>query len=383
MSSLLDISLRVRALERALADAISRCEVNAWSARSAATTSADRDELDALLAVARAIARMSRALNALNDDDNRDGRSRARASAELERARRGVFVASARARERATLEGDVARECLAFVEMPGDREYVDVGEEEDFEFNANASASEFAVAHDEIEREVERRGRAETNTFLRAANDDDEDFYGVDAYDVRVMTPERVGENDGYEGAYEGARMYDSEMKSSLHSAAAAESPGSMSEDSARYYNDRRDGEGEKKSEKASRDQNGRGWLAFALSAIVVGGAMQFIGSPRAAAMGAEARRRATAAKARAATMARDSVNAAKNAVADTVHAQRARASARKAQELKIAAANNDDEPTYHVVHTRAGTTSRAADEFASMPARDFRWKPHVLLGRG
>lgn len=132
---------------------------------------------------------------------------------------------------------------------------------------------------------------------------------------------------------------------------------------------------------------------------------MRFAGSPQAAALGAEARRRATEAKKRATNAARDSVIATTKAVGNSVNAQRARFAARKSQrasdiknsDVKVAS----EEPMYEVVHTRAMlnndaglrgmdrertraiATVRVGDEFATMPARDFRWKPNVLLGRG
>ena len=399
-----DVLRRARALTHALTDAISRCEVNTWSAPhvDALGTDADAMELDALTAIARAMEDMTELLYAFDsaEPNGRDARAQARLSADLERARRLVFSASARALERVNGEREVCREALAFVEMPGDREYVDVVEH----------------AHQEDEQKISSKSAMEPltkNTFLRAVNDDDfAASYGVDQFGIRPMTPMNGAKDDmemysGRLGSPTAAYGESDSVKSSDYS------PGGMSEDSARYYNDRDAGaddhaaaksDGAKAKHRTS-EKNGQGWLAFALGAVLAGGAMRFAGSPRAAAMGAEARRRATAAKTRATNAARDSLIATSKALGNTVNAQRARLAARKSQRASDVKKSDvkveNEEPSYEVVHTRATlnndaglrgidrertraiATVRVGDEFATMPARDFRWKPNVLLGRG
>ncbi len=397
-----DVLRRARALTHALTDAISRCEVNTWSAPTvdALGTDADAMELDALTSIARAMEDMTELLYAFESGaaNARDARAQARLSADLERARRLVFSASARALERVNGEREVCREALAFVEMPGDREYVDVVEQ----YNPEDEHKVSKMTAEPLK----------TNTFLRAAND--EDFaasYGVDQFGIRPMTPVNApaGVDDMYFGRLDSPVVAYGESDSVK---SCDYSPGGMSEDSARYYNDRDVGSddhtaksGDAKAKQRSSEKNGQGWLAFALGAVLAGGVMRFAGSPQAAALGAEARRRATEAKKRATNAARDSVIATTKAVGNTVNAQRARFAAQKSQRASDIK-NSDvkgasEEPMYEVVHTRATlnndaglrgmdrertraiATVRVGDEFATMPARDFRWKPNVLLGRG
>jgi hypothetical protein len=185
--------------------------------------------------------------------------------------------------------------------------------------------------------------------------------------------------------AYARGAYPSSEVKSSR--GGGASSPGGMSSDSAYAADDdarrrweRDDGmkKGTLKRSVDASDGKGRGWVLFALGAIAASAAMRVAASPQAVAVRAMVLLTAR----RARDDARRSVA---NVKSKAIEAVRQKLAQRK---LKT----TPQTVSYEVKHWRR-TSESAVDlpprepptiqDFANAPARDVRWKPNAMTGRG
>lgn len=391
---------RAQSLARKLNDAISRCEVNAWThvggstAGGASSESADSIELRALVDVHGALEEMTHRLHAMCDASGGRGSPVGRElrdfnalSEALEGARRAAFGACLKALEGVNEERSVVREVREFVEMPGDLEMMHRAEEmrgghyQHSQERAERTTPQqryFAGADD---ADVERR---EEETTVRHA-------MTGGAY-APMFTPRTYRDNAYAMDAFE------SEVKSNRYDAPTRDSPGGMSEDSA-YNDDVVRGKGRKTRRD---DENGKGWVMFALGAVAVGAVMRFAASPQCAALKALCALRASDAKRRVSRAVRDATS---KTVGGVKHAIEGRRNARVTERRRRWDDGTARRSVYEVKHTRAALESESGLEaldhkgttgvatvrigppngggFSAMPARDYRWKPSVMLGRG
>jgi len=387
---------RAQSLARKLNDAISRCEVNAWThVGGSSSESADSIELRALVDVHGALEEMTHRLHAMCDVGGRGSpvgrelRDLNAMSEALEGARRAAFGACLKALEGVNEERSIVREVREFVEMPGDLEMMHRAEEMrgmsgqyQQQHERTTPQQRFFVGADDAD--VERR---EEETVGRAM---------IDGAYAPMFTPRTYRDNSYAIDAFE------SEVKSNRYVAPTRDSPGGMSEDSA-YDEDNIRGKGGKTRRGAKKgDGNGKGWVMFALGAVAVGAAMRFAASPQCAALKALCALRASDAKRRVSRAVRDATS---KTVSGVKHAIEGRKKARATERRRRCDAGASPRPVYEVKHTRASLESESGLEaldhkgtigvatvrigppsaggFSTMPARDYRWKPSVMLGRG
>ena len=389
---------RAQSLARKLNDAISRSEVNAWThvgGSTASSESADSIELRALVDVHGALEEMAHRLHAMCDASGGRGSPVGRElrdfnalSEALEGARRAAFGACLKALEGVNEERSVVREVREFVEMPGDLEMMHRAEEmrgvhyQHAQERTTPQQRYFAGADD---ADVERR-EEETTGVRRAMTGG--------AY-APMFTPRTYRDNAYAMDAFE------SEVKSNRYEAPTRDSPGGMSEDSA--YDDDVVVRGGKGGKTRRGDENGKGWVMFALGAVAVGAVMRFAASPQCAALKALCALRASDAKRRVSRAVRDATSKTVGGVKHAIEGRRnARATERQRRRADAGTARRS---VYEVKHTRAALESESGLEaldhkgttgvatvrigppngggFSTMPARDYRWKPSVMLGRG
>lgn len=375
----------LRRLARALTDAIQRQEVHQWS-RGAATTTVEL-ELRALCSARDALEVMSAALDAATAAARADSRETERAGAALERARRRAFAATMKALEGVSEEREALRRVREFLEMPGDLEMYARMMDDGLEA-MKSSESPPRTAREATETPTSFLGAKERDDLAMSDEDvaSEEEavrvFQTFNAYS-QPMTP-RTYHHNGYQ-----LDSFESEVKSNRY----GDSPGGISEDSA--YGAQDDADAKKGAVESSKTHNGGAWVAVAVGAIAAAGLMRAAATPQVAALKALAALKMGAFKRRAASAAQ---KASQHAIGK---AKQAFAKKKRAVEATPMA---DRRATYVVKHTRgsfggdaglealehAGTRGVASIRVSSdtsslvdVPARDYRWKPSVMIGRG
>ncbi|CEG01282.1 unnamed product [Ostreococcus tauri] len=361
---------RAVATQRTVTQAMQRAEVNAWTHQSrddphrASDDSADAIELRALHRVNDNLSNVVNALRqlttALRSNDELDRRRAESLSEHLERARRDGVRACARALESATSERNAVRECMEFLEVPGDREMIQREEEarersmsEEYDA-ATRTSSPASFLHAEPkfvdDEDVDAMSEEEATKMFAQYN----------AFSA-PMTPQNLARRGGV------SDVYVSEVKSS-RGVTLRDSPGGMSEDSA-YGSPNADTKGDKTpmNSRGKRASSGNGgiWAGVALGALAVGAAMRFAATPQAAALQAVATMVATHAK-------RGVVGAATVAKSASSHAH-ARVTEMRAQSKRQAAKSGGLEAPYQSVKR----------SFAETPAVKRRWKPAISQAQG
>lgn len=371
-------SRRARHLASDLRDAVSRCEARAWS--GGGDESADSIELRLIARVHAAVETMSHRLHAMVralEASEREERGELRGlSEELEKARREAFAATVRALEGVNEEREVCRACVAFLEMPGDREMTMRDRGEDAAGVGGAAESPLRAARREAERAFAPTafGARKEKGAVKAAQTVDEDSMS-DADCAKMFDKFNAysqPETPMYQNSYETRAFLESEVKSNR----MMDSPGGgMSEDSA--Y-----GSPENRGKVSKARGGGLGGLAsFALGTAVAALATMGLNTTRGDALKRAAFDRAKYASRGVQAMARKTSSAVKDAVDKKTRAAEAapRPTARTYEVRHTRRARKNDETASTI--DRYGREDTSGIERARV--QNYRWKPSVVIGHG
>jgi len=330
---------------------------------------------------------MVRALEA----DGREERSELRGWSEaLERARREAFAATVRALEGVNEEREVCRACVAFLEMPGDRAMAAMGDEDEEDGRVDGVAeSPLRAARREAERAFAPSGTSGGGAVVKpmtavvqpptATLVDDESMSDADCAKMfDKFNAYSQPRTPMYRNSYEARAFQESEVKSNR---VVMESPGGgISEDSAYGSPENR---GKAMRGKVSQAGGGLGGLAsFALGTAFAALATMGLNTTRGDALKRAAIARAKDAGRGMKTMARKTSSAVKDAVdkKTTRDAEAAAPPAPRTYEIRHTRRVGENEEV-------ASTIDRYGREDVSGMTRarvqNYRWKPSVVIGHG